>query len=219
MTATNKRLFISESRSDLNRCTPCREKPDQHATHFPHSVRVWSKTIRISHGPHIATFHTAVNRFEQINCPQEEGLLIQSIAHRLTTQISHLFMSTCIPRLLWSQGVSVPRSILQLLVDLMTRRLRWVLVCLSGELPSWELGLLVCVWSCGPSNWPTPLVAGNSEPVTVRLHLHASLIRWWSTSSIKGSCTRALWSSFTKCVLPLIWIIQIYIWIELQNIQ
>jgi hypothetical protein len=30
MAATNKQLLISESRDDLNRCTPCRGKPDQH---------------------------------------------------------------------------------------------------------------------------------------------------------------------------------------------
>jgi hypothetical protein len=36
-TATNKRLLISESCSDLNRCTPCRGKPDQHATYASHS--------------------------------------------------------------------------------------------------------------------------------------------------------------------------------------
>jgi hypothetical protein len=43
-------------------------KPNQHATRFPRSVRVWSMTIRISCGPHIATFHTVINRFEQIHC-------------------------------------------------------------------------------------------------------------------------------------------------------
>jgi hypothetical protein len=36
-TATNKRLLISESRGDSNRCTPCRGKPDQHATYASHS--------------------------------------------------------------------------------------------------------------------------------------------------------------------------------------
>jgi hypothetical protein len=33
MTATNKRLLISESHGDSNRCTLCRGKPDQHATY------------------------------------------------------------------------------------------------------------------------------------------------------------------------------------------
>jgi hypothetical protein len=36
MTATNKRLLISESRDDSNRCTPYRGKPDQHATYAFH---------------------------------------------------------------------------------------------------------------------------------------------------------------------------------------
>jgi hypothetical protein len=51
-------------------------------TRFSRSVRVWSMTIRISHSPHIATFHTVVNRFEQIHCIPEEGLPTQSTARR-----------------------------------------------------------------------------------------------------------------------------------------
>jgi hypothetical protein len=82
MTITNKRLLISESRGDSNRYTPCRGKFDQHATHFPRSVRVWSMTMCISRGPHIATFHTVVNIFEQIYCTREEGLPIQSTTRR-----------------------------------------------------------------------------------------------------------------------------------------
>jgi hypothetical protein len=39
-------------------------------------------TIRISRGPHIANFHTVVNRFEQIHYTREEGLLTQSTARR-----------------------------------------------------------------------------------------------------------------------------------------
>jgi hypothetical protein len=82
MTATNKQLLISDSHSDSNWCTPCRGKPDQHATRFPRLVHVWSMTIRISRGPHIATFRTVVNRFEQIHCTREEGLPTQSTARR-----------------------------------------------------------------------------------------------------------------------------------------
>jgi hypothetical protein len=80
MTATNKRLPISEGRGNWNRCTTL----DQHATNFPRSVRVWSTTIRISRGPHIASFHTVINTFEQIHYTREEGLPTQSIARRLT---------------------------------------------------------------------------------------------------------------------------------------
>jgi hypothetical protein len=36
-TTTNKWLLMSESRGDSNRCTPCRGKPDQHATYASHS--------------------------------------------------------------------------------------------------------------------------------------------------------------------------------------
>jgi hypothetical protein len=37
MTVTNKRLLISKSRDDSNRCTPCRGKPDQHDTYASHT--------------------------------------------------------------------------------------------------------------------------------------------------------------------------------------
>jgi hypothetical protein len=43
MTATNKWLLVSESCDDSNRCTPCRGKPNQHATCFSHPVRIWSR--------------------------------------------------------------------------------------------------------------------------------------------------------------------------------
>jgi hypothetical protein len=82
-TAMNKRLLISESCGDSNRCTLCTGKPDQHATRFPHSVRVWPSTIRVSHGPHRVTFRTIINKFEQIHCPREEGFPTQSTAHQL----------------------------------------------------------------------------------------------------------------------------------------
>jgi hypothetical protein len=36
ITATNKRLLISESRDDSNQCTPCRGKSDQHDTYASH---------------------------------------------------------------------------------------------------------------------------------------------------------------------------------------
>jgi hypothetical protein len=51
------------------------KKLDQHTTHITCSVPVWSQTIRISRGQRIAIFHIVINRFEQIHCPQEEGLL------------------------------------------------------------------------------------------------------------------------------------------------
>jgi hypothetical protein len=48
MTTTNKWLLISESRNDSNRCTPCRGKPEQHATRPPRLICVWSQTIHLT---------------------------------------------------------------------------------------------------------------------------------------------------------------------------
>jgi hypothetical protein len=56
-TVMNKRLLISESHDDSNRCTSCKKKFDQHATCFTRSVRVCLSTIRISRGSRIAIFH------------------------------------------------------------------------------------------------------------------------------------------------------------------
>jgi hypothetical protein len=84
VTTTNKWLLISESCGDLNRCTPCRGKPDQHATRFPRSVRVWSKTIRISRGPHIATLRETPIDLDRSHCSREKWLLTQSTARQLT---------------------------------------------------------------------------------------------------------------------------------------
>jgi hypothetical protein len=37
MAAMNKRLLISESHGDLNRCTSCMEKPNQHDMYASHA--------------------------------------------------------------------------------------------------------------------------------------------------------------------------------------
>jgi hypothetical protein len=84
MIATNKQLLISESCGDSNRCTPSRGKPDRYATRFPCSVRIWSRTIRISRGPHIATLRETLIDLDGSHCSREKGLLTQSIARRLT---------------------------------------------------------------------------------------------------------------------------------------
>jgi hypothetical protein len=81
-TATNKRLLISESRGDSNRCTPCRGKHDQHATRFPRSVRVWPSTICILRGPCIATFHESLTELDRVTASLKKGLLTQSTTRR-----------------------------------------------------------------------------------------------------------------------------------------
>jgi hypothetical protein len=84
MTDTNKRLLISKSHGDSNRCTPCRKKSDQHATHIPHSVRVWFQTLRISRGQRIATFRESPIDLDGSHCSWEKVLPTQSPSHRST---------------------------------------------------------------------------------------------------------------------------------------
>jgi hypothetical protein len=80
-------------------------KPDQQATCFPCSVRVWSMTTRISRGPHITTLREVINRVEQGNCSWEKGLLTQSIACWLTDPPVHTqFLSWANQ---WSSGGKV----------------------------------------------------------------------------------------------------------------
>jgi hypothetical protein len=67
-------VLISESRSDSNRCTPYRGKPDQYATRFPCSIHVWPSTIHISRGPCIATFHEVIDRVGQSHCSREKRI-------------------------------------------------------------------------------------------------------------------------------------------------
>jgi hypothetical protein len=90
MSAMNKRLLISESRGDLNRCTPYRGKPNQHVTRFSRSVRVWSSTICISRGPRIAIFHESPTDLDGSHCSREKELLTQSTTRWLSDLWGHI---------------------------------------------------------------------------------------------------------------------------------
>jgi hypothetical protein len=48
-------------------------KPNKHATHFPCSVRVRSRTIHISRGPHIATLRTSSIALDRVTAPEKKG--------------------------------------------------------------------------------------------------------------------------------------------------
>jgi hypothetical protein len=76
-------VLTSETHDDSNRCTPYREKPNQHATRFPRSVRVWSSTIRISRDQRIATIHESPTDLDRSHYSQEKELPTQSTAHWL----------------------------------------------------------------------------------------------------------------------------------------
>jgi hypothetical protein len=121
MTATNKRLLIFESHGDSNRCTHCRENPDQHATRFPHSVCVWSKTIHISRGPHIATLCETQTDLDISNCSREKGLPTQSTARWLTDLWVHTQLLSQASQ--WSRGCK-PSSC------------RWPTIRLTGPISS-----------------------------------------------------------------------------------
>jgi hypothetical protein len=61
MAATNKRLLIFESRGDLNRCTPCREKPNQHDTY-----------ASCGQSPYVATFHSDPTELDRFTAPEKK---------------------------------------------------------------------------------------------------------------------------------------------------
>jgi hypothetical protein len=89
MTNTNKRLLISESRGDSNRCTPCKGKPDQHDTYTSHAsprtsdVRfLWAVLVR-------GNLPRVTDRVGQSHCSWEKGLPTQSTARLLTDPRVH----------------------------------------------------------------------------------------------------------------------------------
>jgi hypothetical protein len=89
MTVINKRLLISESHDDSNRCTPCGGKPDQHTTYASHasprmpSVRfLWAVPVR-------GNLSRVIDRVEQAHCSREKWLPTQSTTHWLTDPRIH----------------------------------------------------------------------------------------------------------------------------------
>jgi hypothetical protein len=75
MTVTNKRLLISESRGDSNRCTPCRGKPDQHATYASHASPRTPGVRLLRAVPVRGNLSWVIDKVEQAHCSREEGLL------------------------------------------------------------------------------------------------------------------------------------------------
>jgi hypothetical protein len=84
MAATNKRLLISESHGDSNRCTPYRENPDQHDTYAFHVSPRMPGVCFMRTVPVCGNLSRVIDRVEQGHCSREKGRLIQSISHRLT---------------------------------------------------------------------------------------------------------------------------------------
>jgi hypothetical protein len=47
-------------------------KPDQHVTHISRLIRIWPSTIRISHGPCIATFRESSTGLDRCTTPEKK---------------------------------------------------------------------------------------------------------------------------------------------------
>jgi hypothetical protein len=100
--ATNKRLLISESRGDLNRCTPCRGKPDQHDTYAFHTSPCTPGVRFLRAVPVRGNLPWATDRVRRSHCSREKGLPTQFPAHRLTDPRVHTqFLSRANQ---WSSG-------------------------------------------------------------------------------------------------------------------
>jgi hypothetical protein len=82
MTATNKRLLISESHGDSNRCTPCRENLTNTPRMLPMPVHVRSMYASCGHSLYMATFHGSSIELGRPIAPEKNGLPTQSTARR-----------------------------------------------------------------------------------------------------------------------------------------
>jgi hypothetical protein len=80
MAATNKRLLISESRGDSNRCTPYRGNPTNTTRTLPTSVHVRPTYSSYGWSPYVATFHTdptELDRFTAPNSTSQPGWVVR----------------------------------------------------------------------------------------------------------------------------------------------
>jgi hypothetical protein len=71
---------------------PAGENPTNTTCTLPTSVHVCPTYTSCGRSPYVATFHTVINKFEQIHCTWEEGLPTQSTARgtsdpRVRTQV------------------------------------------------------------------------------------------------------------------------------------
>jgi hypothetical protein len=68
MAAMNKRLLISESRDDLNRCTHCRGKPDKPDTYAFHASPRMPDVRFLRAVPVRGNFSRVIDRVGQSHC-------------------------------------------------------------------------------------------------------------------------------------------------------
>jgi hypothetical protein len=74
MAAMNKRLLISESHGDSNRCTSCRGKPDQHDMYASHASPRMPHVHFLQVVPVHGNLSHRPNKAGQIHCSREKVL-------------------------------------------------------------------------------------------------------------------------------------------------
>jgi hypothetical protein len=85
----DKRLLISESHGDLNRCTPCRVKPDQHTMYAFHTSSRTPDVCFLRAVPVRGNLSWVIDRVEQGHCSREKVLPTQSTVGWLTDPRVH----------------------------------------------------------------------------------------------------------------------------------
>jgi hypothetical protein len=104
MAAMNKWLLISESHGNSNRRTPYRGKPDQNDTYPSHANPCMPDIRFLWADPILSNLSRVAVRVGQSHCSQENGLLTQSTARRLTDlRVRTQFLSRANQ---WSSGES-----------------------------------------------------------------------------------------------------------------
>jgi hypothetical protein len=82
-TVTKKRLLISKSRGDSNRCIPCRGKSNQHDTYTSHAGPRMLVIHFLRAVPVCGNLPRVIDRIGQSYCSQQKGLPTQSTSRRL----------------------------------------------------------------------------------------------------------------------------------------
>jgi hypothetical protein len=93
MAAIIKRLLISESRSDSNRCTPYRENPTNMTRTLTTSIHVRPAYASCRRSPYVATFRKPPTALYGPYCSQEKGLPTQPTTWLSDPQVRHQFLS------------------------------------------------------------------------------------------------------------------------------
>jgi hypothetical protein len=104
MTAINKRLLIFESHDDSNRCTPCRGKPDQHATYASHTSPRTPSVRFLWAVPVCGNLSWVIDKVEQAHCSWEKGLQTQSTAPADRSTGPYLVSHLSQPMKQWGQS-------------------------------------------------------------------------------------------------------------------